>query len=145
MNLEPGEKKVDESWKEQVEKERQTLGSEPPKTAQPQRPEPPPASGRPQQPRPRPDPSRGAPQSDFGMFLSSLSMQAMIALGEMAHPATGLAQVDLEQARYLVDVLGLLQEKTKGNLSPEEEVLLDGLLYELRMKYVEKTQRGPAR
>ena len=142
MNLEPGEKKVDESWKEQVEKERQAPVSEPPKTAQPQKPEPPPASSAPQQPPRR----GGAPsQSEFGMFLSSLSMQAMIALGEMAHPATGLAQPDLEQSRYLVDVLGLLQEKTQGNLSPEETTLLDGLLYELRMKYVEKTQAGPAR
>ncbi len=125
-----------------MEKERQAPGSEPPKTAPPQKPEPPPASSARQQPPRR----GGAPsQSEFGMFLSSLSMQAMIALGEMAHPATGLAQPDLEQSRYLVDVLGLLQEKTQGNLSPEETTLLDGLLYELRMKYVEKTQAGPAR
>ncbi|MDO8730040.1 MAG: DUF1844 domain-containing protein [Candidatus Omnitrophota bacterium] len=144
MNLEPGEKKVDESWKEQVEKERQAPVSEPPKPAQPQRQEPPPVSSARQQPQPS---RRGAapPQSDFAMFLSSLSMQAMIALGEMAHPATGLAQPDMEQSRYLVDVLGLLQEKTQGNLSPEETALLDGLLYELRMKYVEKTQGGLAR
>jgi hypothetical protein len=147
MTTDFGQKKVDENWKEQVEKERQTLpGSEPPRSAQPaasqaKRPEPTPASQAKQPPR------RGGapPQSDFAMFLSSLSMQAMVALGEMAHPATGLAQLDLEQARYLVDVLGLLQEKTQGNLSQEEAGLLDGLLYELRMKYVEKTQGGPAR
>ncbi len=77
------------------------------------------------------------------MFLSSLSMQALVALGEMAHPATGLAHEDLEQARYLIDVLGLLQEKTQGNLSQEEAAMLDGLLYELRMKYVERTQTTP--
>ena len=139
MNMDPGEKKVDESWKEQVEKERRTpRGSEPPKSA--------PAQARKEEPPPRPDPSRGrVPQSDFSMFLSSLSMQAMVALGEVAHPATGLAQPDLEQSRYLVDVLGLLQEKTQGNLSQEEAGLLDGLLYELRMKYVEKSQGGPVR
>ena len=145
MSTDPIQKKVDESWKEQVEKERETLSSEPVKPAQGQRPqEPPPAASRqqPQQPR------RGGapPQSEFAMFLSSLSMQAMLALGEITHPATGLAQPDLEQARYLVDVIGLLQEKTQGNLSPDEAALLDGLLYELRMKYVEKTQGGgPAR
>lgn len=77
------------------------------------------------------------------MFLSSLSMQALMALGEVAHPVTGLAQPDPEQARYLIDILGLLHEKTQGNLSPEEASLLEGLLYELRMKYVEKTQGGP--
>ena len=75
------------------------------------------------------------------MFLSSLSMQALVALGEMAHPATGLAQEDPEQARYLIDVLGVLHEKTQSNLTQEEAALLDGLLYELRMKYVEKTQQ----
>ena len=126
-------KKVDESWKEQVEKERRSpRPSEPPKSAQPQPPPPQPHRG-------------GAAQSDFSMFLSSLSMQAMIALGEVVHPATGLAQPDPEQARYLIDILGLLQEKTQGNLSPEETALLDGLLYELRMKYVEKTQGKAAR
>ena len=95
-------KKVDENWKEQMEKERQApRPSEPPKSAQPQPPPPQPRRG-------------GAAQSDFSMFLSSLSMQAMIALGEVVHPATGLAQPDPEQARYLIDILGLLQEKTQG-------------------------------
>jgi hypothetical protein len=64
----------------------------------------------------------------------------MMALGEVPHPATGIVQEELEQAKYLIDVLGVLQEKTQGNLNPEETALLDGLLYELRMKYVGKTQ-----
>lgn len=86
------------------------------------------------------------PVADFNLFLSSLSMQAMVALGEVAHPATGVPQEDLEQARYIIDVLGILQEKTQGNLTQEESGLLEGLLYELRMKFVEKTQGpgGPA-
>ena len=139
------EKKIDESWKEQAEQERQGLRSLESKSPQdkPAAPSPGPA-----QPR-RAGPSQGSarqemPAGDFSMFLSSLSMQAMMALGEAAHPGTGLAQEDLEQARYLIDVLGLLQEKTQGNLSQEESALLDGLLYELRMKYVEKTQGRPA-
>ena len=111
------EKRVDEGWKEQVEKERQQ-----PKSA-----------------------ARGASQretrtTEFSLFLSSLSMQAMMALGEVPHPATNAPQEDLEQARYLIDTLGLLQEKTKGNLTKEEAQLLEGVLYELRMKYVAKTQ-----
>ena len=123
------EKKVDESWKEQVEREKSS-------TSQPEGS----VSGpRPQEPRPARSRSAQAPTSEFSMFLSTLSMQALIALGEMPHPMTQSAQEDLEQARYLIDVLGMLQEKTKGNLIPEESTLLEGILYELRMKYVAKT------
>ena len=140
MESESEEKKVDESWKEQVERERHSLPSGEPKA--PHRPEPPPQ--RPSSPTPpRPQPRKGEmPTADFNLFLSSLSMQAMVALGEVPHPMTGAPQEDLEQARYIIDVLGILQEKTQGNLTQEESGLLEGLLYELRMKYVEKTQGG---
>lgn len=118
------EKRVDESWKEQVEREK---SSQPPKAAPgPENPSPAAAAG-----------PAGGP-SPFGMFLSSLSMQAMMALGEMPHPMTQERLEDLEQARYLIDVLGVLQTKTRGNLTPEESQMLDGALYELRMKYVAK-------
>ncbi|MBI3322298.1 MAG: DUF1844 domain-containing protein [Candidatus Omnitrophica bacterium] len=80
------------------------------------------------------------PETDFGFFLSSLSMQALVALGEIPHPATNLAAENLEQARYFIDLLGMLQEKTKGNLTQEEASILEGVLYELRMKYVARTQ-----
>ena len=133
------DKKIDESWKEQVEKERHQIGSPEPKAAGPE----PAAPARPKGPQQPAGKPRGREEhSPFSVFLSSLSMQAMMALGEMPHPGTGLAQEDPEQARYLIDVLGLLQEKTQGNLSQEEAGLLDGLLYELRMKFVEKTQGG---
>ena len=148
MTMDPNEKKIDESWKEQVEKERTMIRSDEPKA--PSRPEPVSAERPPEKP-PQPSPSssprarvssagggRELPAADFNMFLSSLSMQAMMALGEAPHPVTGAAQEDFEQARYLIDILGMLQEKTQGNLTPEESSLLEGLLYELRMKYVEK-------
>ena len=126
------EKKVDESWKEQMERERQQPAS--PSSAAPQQP-----------PKQKPQKPRKEEQTPFSVFLSSLSMQVLMALGEMPHPATGLVQEEPEQARYLIDVLGLLQEKTQGNLTQEEAGLLEGLLYELRMKYVEKTQGGAPR
>ncbi|MBI3318058.1 MAG: DUF1844 domain-containing protein [Candidatus Omnitrophica bacterium] len=110
------DKRVDESWKARVEKERQ--GPERPSPATP------------------PEEEKGG----FPLFLSSLSMQALVALGELPHPATRAPQKDLEQARTLIDVLGMLQEKTRGNLTAEESRLLEDLLYELRMKYVEKTR-----
>lgn len=140
--MESNEKKVDESWKEQVEKERQKPPLQPSQPQQPQQPR-----SQPRKPAASPGGHREMPAADFNLFLSSLSMQAMVALGEVAHPATGAPQEDLEQARYLIDVLGILQEKTQGNLTQEESGLLEGLLYELRMKFVEKTQGpgGPAR
>lgn len=126
------EKRVDENWKEQIEREKE-------KTRDPA--EPSPAA------RPEPGPSRprgSAPTGEFALFLSTLSMQALMALGEVPHPVTQTAQEDLEQARYLIDVLGMLETKTKGNLTAEEASLLEGVLYELRMKYVAKTG-GPGR
>ena len=124
-------KKVDEGWKTQVQKEK---GAQP----EPAPVKPPPAPSR------QASPSQKTPgQGDFSFFLSSLSMQALMCLGELAHPATNQVHEDLEQARTLIDVLGMLQEKTKGNLTSEEQGLLEELLYELRLKYVEKT-RSPS-
>lgn len=115
------DKKVDESWKEQIEKEKFLA---PEKSA--------PARGRPRGGAP--------PAGEFPTFLSTLSMQTLMSLGEIPHPATQMPQVDLEQARYLIDILGMLQEKTKGNLTAEEATLMEDVLYELRMKYVAKTE-----
>lgn len=125
-------KKVDEGWKAQVQKEKKA-----PPEPSPVKPPPAPAASR------GASPSQQAPeQAGFSFFLSSLSMQALMCLGEMPHPATNQVHEDLEQARSLIDVLGMLQEKTKGNLTNEEQGLLEELLYELRLKYVEKTRRG---
>jgi hypothetical protein len=63
-------------------------------------------------------------------------MQALAALGELPYPGSNEPQKDLEQARTLIDILGILQEKTRGNLTVEEERLLEGLLYDLRMRYL---------
>ncbi len=82
----------------------------------------------------------GLPEPNFAVFLSSLSMQAMMALGELPIPGTNQRREDLEQARYLIDTLGLLQQKTQGNLTPEETQFLDNALYELRMRYTQRLQ-----
>ena len=128
------EKRVDESWKEQVWQDKEKAPELAPRSAgaapgagsaEPQRREP----AAPQRRR------EGAP-SPFQMFLSSLSMQALIALGEIPHPATQTMEPDEQQARYLIDTLEMLQQKTRGNLDGEESALLDNVLYELRMKFV---------
>jgi hypothetical protein len=74
----------------------------------------------------------------FERFLASLYMSAMLQLGLM-HEEGGQPRVDLIGARQTIDTIGLLAEKTKGNLTPAEENFLQHSLYELRMAYVEVT------
>ena len=75
--------------------------------------------------------------ASFVNFLSTLATNAAASLGAMPHPATGQRTVDLETGKYWIDVLGMLTEKTKGNLHPQESRLLDGILGDLRMQYVQ--------
>lgn len=77
----------------------------------------------------------------FAGFLLSLSQSALIHLGEEPDPFTGERRVSLARARETIDLLSLLEEKTRGNLTSEEEGLLRSLLFTLRMKYVEKASR----
>ncbi|TBR17060.1 DUF1844 domain-containing protein [bacterium] len=84
----------------------------------------------------------GYPEPDFKFFVTTLSLQATIALGDMPNPVTNKIEVDLPQAKLLIDTLAMLKEKTTGNLSAEEDSLLDNMLYELRMHYVDKTKDG---
>ena len=65
---------------------------------------------------------------------------AIQALGEIPNPLTGKAEKDLLQAKYSIDILALLKEKTKGNLEEEEAKILDEVLYGLRMRFVQKTK-----
>jgi hypothetical protein len=74
--------------------------------------------------------------ASFINFLSTLATNAAAALGAVPHPATGQRSLDLETGKYWLDVLGMIREKTKGNLHPQEARLLDGLLADLRMQYV---------
>ncbi|MGI8494308.1 MAG: DUF1844 domain-containing protein [Pyrinomonadaceae bacterium] len=74
--------------------------------------------------------------ASFVNFLTTLASQAASALGAVPHPVTGQRQVDLESGRYWIDVLAMLEEKTKGNLHEQEARLLTGLLSDLRMQFV---------
>lgn len=75
--------------------------------------------------------------ASFVNFLSTLATNAAAALGAMPHPVTGQRSLDLETGKYWLDILGMLREKTNGNLHPQEARLLDGLLGDLRMQYVQ--------
>ncbi len=79
----------------------------------------------------------------FPAFLISLATTAAVHFGDLPDPASGQTQpVNLPAARQLIEILGLLQEKTQGNLSPDEAKLLEDLLYELRMRFVQAQQGG---
>lgn len=91
------------------------------------------------------DTSKGAsvphPPIDFTTFILSLASTAMIQMGAAPHPETGQASPEPELARETIDLLGMLREKTRGNLTDEESKFFDALLYDLRVHFVEMTSR----
>lgn len=82
------------------------------------------------------------PEISFGTFVISLSAQGLAHLGEMPHPVDGATTVDLAGARQIIEILSMLRDKTRGNLDPEEQRLVEHALYELRMKFVERVRQG---
>jgi hypothetical protein len=78
---------------------------------------------------------------DFTMLINAMAEPALLFLGELPHPSTGEPTVDLERARIQIDMLDLLRVKCRGNLTPEEEGLLDRMLYQFRMLYVARANQ----
>lgn len=109
------EKNIDESWKESVEKEKSKGTSEGKK-------------------------KEYSLEANFSAFISSLAMEALIFLGEIPNPMTKKKEVNPAQARYIIDIISLLKDKTKGNLTAEETNTLDNILYELRTKFIAKNK-----
>jgi hypothetical protein len=85
------------------------------------------------------------PELTFTAFVFSLMHTTAVHLGDAADPHTGeVVQPNLDAAQHMIDILGILEEKTKGNLSVEERQLLEQGLYELRVRFVEvKKDGGP--
>lgn len=79
----------------------------------------------------------------FISFIMSIASNAAAALGMMEHPVTHSREVDVELGKHWIDVLGMLQKKTAGNLTPKEKQMLDGLLSDLRMQYVSLANAAP--
>lgn len=76
----------------------------------------------------------GQPPVNFSQFVVSLGSSALVHLGEITDPSSGTIATDLKMARHTIALLGLLEEKTKGNLADDEQKLLETLLLELRTK-----------
>ena len=113
---------VDDDWKAQAQaqKEQHSKGAQ--------------AAGK----QDKQDVERGPlPPANFTLLVISLTTQVRIFLGDIENPTTGQKQVDLELAKHNIDLLGMLEEKTQGNLSEQEKNLLDSVLYELRMRFVQ--------
>lgn len=79
------------------------------------------------------------PKLDFGSFIISLGTSAYVSMGKVNHPDLADEPVDMPAAKNVIEILELLEEKTKGNLEPEEDRLLVGLIHELKLAYVEST------
>ena len=79
------------------------------------------------------------PEVNFSTFVFSLSSSALLHFGEIPEPSTGKKQKNLAMAKHSIDILGMLEEKTKGNLTNDEGQLLKNILYDLRMRYVKET------
>ena len=78
---------------------------------------------------------------NFFNYIMSMGYQAMIFLGEVPNPMTGKTEQSIRQAKFMIDTLTMVKEKTRGNLSPEEDNLLSSSLYELQMKFVELAKK----
>lgn len=80
------------------------------------------------------------PQLDFGTFVLSMSSSALVHLGEVPEPESGQVMENILAAKQTIDILCMLERKTKGNLTLQEGRLLRDMLFELRMKYVQKVK-----
>jgi len=82
------------------------------------------------------------PEINFPSFILSLSSSALLHFGDIPDPISGTQERNLPMAKQTIDILGVLKEKTQGNLTNDEEQLIDNLLHDLRIKYVEESKKG---
>ncbi|MFW5930167.1 MAG: DUF1844 domain-containing protein [Desulfosalsimonas sp.] len=80
------------------------------------------------------------PEVNFTTFILSLNSSVLVHLGQHADPTTGTTTKNLPVAKQTIDVIAMLEEKTRGNLTDEEQRLLTNVLYELRLFYVKETE-----
>lgn len=85
------------------------------------------------------------PEASFQVLVSTFATQAAMALGQIPNPVTNEAEEDLPQAKFAIDLLQIMDEKTQGNRTAEEDKFLQDCLYQLRMVYIDKSAKksGP--
>jgi hypothetical protein len=117
---------IDDDWKSQVAAEKEVLKQE--------------AAEQPTEP---PQPMEMPPAS-FEMLMTMFATEAMAALGQLPNPVNNELSINIEHARYAIDMLQMLEEKTKGNLDPNEAKTIEDLLHQLRMLFVASQSAPPA-
>jgi hypothetical protein len=123
-------KRVDEDWKRRAQAEKEIDSAK--------------AGGAPAAAAPGAAPRPDAkPNPMFRGLIESLASQALLFMGAMRDPMTGQAHQDLNQAQTMIDMLGMIEEKTKGNLAKDEADMLKEVLDEVRMHFVRITQPPP--
>ena len=121
---------IDEDWKAQVEREREELTKDEAPEGQPET-------------TAESDVEFDAsqlPPASFPLLISTMATQAMAAMGQLEDPITGKAEVNLPFAKYHIDLIAILQQKTAGNLTEDEAAMLEGALHQLRMMFVQVQQ-----
>jgi hypothetical protein len=125
---------IDEDWKSQVQAEKE-------------------AAAKPQEAAPAASPPKAAaeshevqdppmPPASFELLLTTLATEALVALGQVPHPLTGKVQVQRNQAQFLIDTVDMLRTKTKGNLTSSEEQVIDSLLHQMRIVFVQTAEQA---
>jgi Domain of unknown function (DUF1844) len=109
---------IDEDWKSQVEAEKAAFAGQADPAASAD------AAG------------QELPPASFEMLVTTFATEAMVALGQLPNPFTNEHAINWDHARYTIDMLQVLEDKTKGNLSADEAAVLEGLLHQLRMAFV---------
>ena len=121
---EPSKLIIDESWKEKAQKEKEKLADAA-------------AAAAGQAPK-------QLPAASFLALVEDLALRVMLSLGQFRDPMTGEVYLDLEAAKYAIDLLGVLEQKTKGNLEPSEEAALKEVLHNLRLTFVHVSKSAAA-
>ena len=126
---------VDDNWKERVQAEKEALQQE-------SHDKEPPSSTEPETADSKAQPVHDVPPASFPLLVTTLATQALAAMGQIPDPEQKESILRLDVARHHIDTLSILEEKTKGNLTPDETAMMSNVLHELRMLFVNVQSQG---
>jgi hypothetical protein len=90
-----------------------------------------------------PSTPQSLPPPSFSLLVATFASQATVAFGQYPNPIDGKTEVRLDLAKHAIDMLTMIEEKTQGNLTPDEAAMLEGVLHQLRLAYVEASAKHP--
>ena len=125
---------IDEDWKSQVQAEKAAAAQQAPGEVAAA------TAKQAAEPQSRTEPASAdfpMPPASLELLVTTLATEALVALGQVPHPATGELHAHRHQAQYLIDTIDILRQKTKGNLTPSEQQMFESVLHQLRMVFLE--------